>query len=59
MKKRIGKRISNNLKTIKEDLRILQKQIAKQSVYGRPYAYEKNYTKHRSQLIKDYYGGNL
>ncbi|MCB9839555.1 hypothetical protein H6794_01750 [Candidatus Nomurabacteria bacterium] len=59
MKKRIGKRISSNLRTLKEDLRVLQKQVTKQSVYARPYAYEKRYTKHRNNLINDYIGGNI
>ncbi len=59
MKRNFSKRVSNNLKSFREDLKILQRQITKQSVYKRPYAYafDKQYSKHKKRLFDDFYEG--
>jgi hypothetical protein len=59
MKRNFSKRVSNNLKSFREDLKVLQRQITKQSVYKRPYAYayDKQYAKHKKKLFEDFYEG--
>jgi hypothetical protein len=52
MKRNIGRRIRANVKNLKEDLMILQKQIQGRSVYNRVYSYDyKRTPKHKKIFI--------
>jgi len=60
MKRNIGRRIRANVKNLKEDLMILQKQIQGRSVYNRVYAYDyKRTPKHRKNIYLEIEGSRL
>lgn len=57
MKRNIGKRINANIRSFKEDLQILQKQIQGRSVYAKDYAYNyRKNLKHRKNIYTDLEG---
>ncbi len=60
MKRNIGKRINANIRSFKEDLRILQRQIQGRSVYTKAYASNyKRSPKHRKNIYLDLEGSRF
>lgn len=60
MKRNIGKKIKVNIRKLKEDLMILQRQVRGRSVYARAYPNnEKVYSKHKKRIYLELERGIL